>query len=103
MSSEIPIHAEGAPSAETAPLLGPNASAASNAAQVRSNGTFPSASNSAVDGSTDPDVENGHTTGTNGNNPNGAAPKLKVNMKALLPALAIGVSIPLHNESNLKI
>ncbi|KAI0386129.1 MFS general substrate transporter, partial [Hypomontagnella monticulosa] len=91
MSSEVPIHAEGAPSAETAPLLGPNASASSNAAQVRSNGTFPSASSSAVDGGTDPDVENGHTTGTNGNNSNGAAPKLKVNMKALLPALAIGI------------
>lgn len=96
MSSEIPIHAEGAPSAETAPLLGPNASPASNAAQVRSNGTFPSVSNSAADSGTDPDVENGHTTDANRNNSNGAAPKLKVNMKALLPALAIGVRFPLR-------
>lgn len=89
MSSEniTPGHAEGA--AETTPLLKKNVSVVSVSAQSRSNGTFSSSSNSVADDFPENDVENGRP---NGAAPNGDAPKLKVNMKALLPALAIGVS-----------
>lgn len=93
MSSAIPIHAEAAPVAETAPLLGPNASDVSNAAQAKSNGTFP-----GVNGDATADVENGRTNGTGDNAPGGYAPKLKANMKALLPALAVGVSRRMYNN-----
>ncbi|KAL7627023.1 hypothetical protein AAE478_003799 [Parahypoxylon ruwenzoriense] len=104
MSSKLPSYAEAAPSTETAPLLGPNASAAaSNAAQEqRSNGTFPSTRTSTsitasesssedesdLSGSTAADVENGRASDVDSI---GDAPKLKVNMAALLPALAIGI------------
>ncbi|KAI0180943.1 MFS general substrate transporter [Hypoxylon sp. FL1284] len=90
MSYKVPVHADSAPSAEAAPLLGPNASAASNAAQIQSNGTFQSSSE--PDGHCEPaaDVENGRTD-PDGDAPKGHVPKLKVNMKALLPALAIGI------------
>ncbi|KAI1648451.1 MFS general substrate transporter [Daldinia loculata] len=88
MSSEniTPGHAEGA--AETTPLLKKNVSVVSVSAQSRSNGTFSSSSNSVADDFPENDVENGRP---NGAAPNGDAPKLKVNMKALLPALAIGI------------
>ncbi|KAI0841784.1 MFS general substrate transporter [Hypoxylon sp. FL0890] len=91
MTGDIPIHAEG--SAETAPLLGPNASAASKAAQVRDSGTFPSKNNSVVtsDSASETDVENGQTSDADCNVPSADVPKLKVNMKALFPAMAIGV------------
>ncbi|KAI0010129.1 MFS general substrate transporter [Xylariaceae sp. FL0662B] len=89
MSSSVPIHAERAPSAETAPLLGPNASAASDAARARSNGTFSSSDDHGCVGA---DVENGQADNSDGDVPvNGDAPKLKVNKAALFPALAIGV------------
>ncbi|KAI2470401.1 MFS general substrate transporter [Annulohypoxylon bovei var. microspora] len=92
MPSEIPIHAEGAPSSETAPLLGPGASAVNDTVQARSNGTFPSKNSSVVSTSETGDVENCQTNGSDGDDvPNGDAPKLKVNLKALFPAMAIGV------------
>ncbi|KAI1078440.1 MFS general substrate transporter [Whalleya microplaca] len=89
MSSSLPIHADGAP--ETAPLLGPNASAVSDAAQNRSNGTFTGSSDTNGNGSVGTDVENGQVNGSNGAVPNGDEAKLKVNKSALLPALAIGI------------
>ncbi|KAI1102842.1 MFS general substrate transporter [Jackrogersella minutella] len=91
MPSELPIHADGAPSAETAPLLGPNTSAASSADQARNNGTFPSKNNSAVNVDETADVENGGANDAGDDAPNESVPKLKVNMKLLFPAIAIGV------------
>ncbi|CAJ2510039.1 Uu.00g059390.m01.CDS01 [Anthostomella pinea] len=88
-----PMPAEGLPSGEAAPLLGPNASADSDAAQVRSNGTFTDSGgdNGHVDAVTG-DVEAGQDVDdANGHTPNGDGPKLKVNKAALLPALAIGI------------
>ncbi|KAI1384605.1 MFS general substrate transporter [Hypoxylon trugodes] len=89
MTSETPIHAE--ETAETAPLLRPNTSNVSNGVQVNSNGTFPDSSKSVVSISATEDVENGQTSDSDGDAPKEDAPKLKVNMKALLPALAIGI------------
>ncbi|KAI0901483.1 MFS general substrate transporter [Annulohypoxylon nitens] len=88
MTSELPIHADSAPS-ETAPLLGPNASAATDTTEVRSNGTFPNKGSPVVSTSETEDVESGPASdaGVDGVD----APKLKVNMKALFPAMAIGV------------
>ncbi|KAI1374579.1 MFS general substrate transporter [Hypoxylon crocopeplum] len=88
MSAEDQIHAEETPSAETAPLLGPNTSAGNNGAQVQSNGTFKNPGSVVINEVAPGDVENGQA---NGDAPDGDAPKLKVNMRALIPALAIGV------------
>ncbi|KAH9898883.1 MFS general substrate transporter [Xylariomycetidae sp. FL2044] len=85
--SSIPVHAESAPSAEAAPLLGPNASATSDAAQVRSNGTFPEEAAADVENGAAAGGEDEANAGANGDGPK----KPKVNMAALLPALAIGV------------
>lgn len=89
MSYKAPIHAEAAPApaSETAPLLGPMASALS---------TAPSSSASDISGA---DVENGR----NDDAPKGDAPKLKVNMKALLPALAIGVGCQIYQNVRINV
>ena len=92
-----PVYAEG--DAETAPLLGPKDGAVvSVLVQARSNGTFSSSSVSvATSERSETDAENGLTNGTED------VPKLKVNMKALGPALAIGVSgcfLKAHWHSN---
>ncbi|OTB08391.1 hypothetical protein M426DRAFT_317013 [Hypoxylon sp. CI-4A] len=93
MSSKIPIHAEGPAAGETAPLLGPNASPASNAAQIRSNGTFPDVTKPVNDAGDVTDVETGEVDSddNDGDAAAAAAPKLNVNMTTLLPALAIGI------------
>ncbi|KAI0024776.1 MFS general substrate transporter [Xylariomycetidae sp. FL0641] len=89
--SGIPTHAEG-PSAETAPLLGPNASKASDTAQVKSNGTFAGPSGDRQETALAPgDIESGETAPTGDAENADGSPKVKVNMAALLPALAIGI------------
>lgn len=91
------------PVLETAPLLGPNnTSATDSIGEIQDNGTFPSVRKrkTAVDDDDDDDdddaatdVESGQVEDINGAAAsNGDAPKMKADMKTLIPVLAIGVS-----------